>query len=798
MSPFSPRAWPRPSPLGPLVPLLFLLSSGLLLGVTSAPVQQGPSASPSSPPPHTTSSPAAPDTAVIRKAARAVQAGRVNQAIVHLSPLMQGTIPRHPRYGSAATWLGRAFAHRGDTTQARNVWLLGLRADRRGAEQPPPADAADAFLRATPPSVLRDSVRLATEVYLRLLRAMGHARTVAADTTLRRHAAQLALIAPDSVAASLSAYASAPSPAAPEGDLPDSTVAAAATQARHWLRAQDPVLATTGNERIAEHLIRIWRAERSYRWAHRPSGLDDRGEILVRYGLPEEKFSVGKDAVPERYWEEKIDQGAIDDKDVDPGGADYLFGGKKLPSLATALQMLDVGPGGFPAAENEVWVYRTLTPAIHFIFVRRPQRAGYPYLEGTARDLLPFSGRLSAKPNLSQKSINYPVTTPSSPQSFLFQDAEWKAYFTLYLKLYSQLMPADPRYGARYDRLLSYDRVSDGPGDVFMNVQMGQNRAENRRMQREQAEAPTQRTRARPTHSSMPVAVRSARFLNENGTTRTEVYWSVRTDSLRPSQDWMDNAMRLGAEPSGTYVIRATGVIRGVALRPEAKAQTLDTLSVSDVNNRDRLAPRSLILRGPASRRRVSLEWMQRSIDAGGGQGPMVHYTTRQLGPRPALPTDTTTGTMSDLRLLSVPERGAVLPETDAEIRRRVIPFRRVATDRRIALNFEIYRLAFGPADRTRYTVEYSASYERDKGGLAGLFGATESSQTSTSSTYEGSRRRTQEFILLGLDNLGEIAEPTPVTVTVRVTDEVTEQTHERTLSLTLVPSTSLRADDLE
>jgi hypothetical protein len=704
---------------------------------------------------------------------------------------MQGTIPRHPEYGSAATWLGRAFAHRGDTTQARNVWLLGLRRDRRAADQPPAADAADAFLRSYPPSAVRDSIGLATEVYFRLLQAMGTATTTAADTALRRHAAQLALIVPDSIAAPLEAYAAPPAETTPSNGAPDSTVAVAATEARRWLRAQDPVLASPANERVAEHLIRVWKAERSHRWAQRPSGLDDRGETLVRYGLPDEMFSVGDDASPHQIVDGSFNRGETGAKNVGAAGPNFLFGGTRIPSLATALQMLNVGVGGFPAAKNEVWVYRTLTPEIHFIFVRRPKKEGSPFLEGTARDLLPFSARLPAAPNLSRRSINYPVSGPNSAQSFLFQGADWKAYFTLYLELYSQLLPADGRYGARYDRLLNYNPNIDGRGGKFINVQMAQNRAENRQMQREQAEAPPQQSRAQPVHASMPVAVRSARFLTEDGTTRTEVYWSVRTDSLRPSQDWMDNAMRLGAEPSGTYAIRATGVLRGATRRPVAKAQGVDTLSLAEVNDQQRLAPRTLVLRGSAPRRRISLEWVQRSIEIDGGQGPLVHYTTRQIGPRPALAPDSTALAMSDLRPLSLPEGEAALPETSAEIRRRVIPFRRVAAGRRIGLNFEVYGLAFGPDDRTRYTVEYTTTFEREEDGLTGLFGATETQQTSTSSTYEGSRRRTEEIILLALDNLEGIGAPTPVTVTIRVTDEVTGRTRERTLSLTLVPAST-------
>lgn len=690
----------------------------------------------------------------VEKGARAVRAGQYERAILHLGPLAhESPISRHPTYGSAATWLGRAFLGRGNTTQARNVWLLGLRGDRRAKGQSPPADAADAYLRSLSPSDLRDSPGLATEVFFRLLLAMGASETATADTTLRRHAAQLALIVPDSMAGPLSAYASPDTSVKKAAPASREVLGRVAAEVRRWFEAQDPILGTDVNERVVEHLVRVRTAQQKYSWRGRPSGLDDRGETYVRYGPPERSMSVTREAT----------------SSVSIGG-DGFNDPILLPRLRVALNKLFVPRLGFPAAENEAWAYPELEPPLHFIFVKS-EREGKPYLEGTAQDLLPFEVRRSPRRD------------------------ESAAHLAVYNEVYRQLSRLDRRYANRHSRILSYSALSDGSLRTFASFLTSQGKAEDWQIQREQKEAPKQKTQADLSHPSMPVAVRTARFLEEDGTTRTEVYWGIRPDSLDPPSGWLDNSMKLGFEPSGSYLVQATGVLRARSLRTESKATRLDTVSVQDVAEGTSLSPPPLVLRegdgAPADSHWVALEWTQRAIGTDGQPGFYVHASDKTLGPQPALSADPGGLEMSDVRLVSMPEEGTTLPESEAATRRRTVPFGRIKADGPIVLNFEVYHLAFGPEDRTRYTVEYTADYETEAGGLAGLFGATEQQSTSTSSTYRGSERRTSEYNLLELSEMEGLSGPTPVTITVRVTDEVTGRSAERSISFTLVPPTS-------
>jgi hypothetical protein len=103
-----------------------------------------------------------------------------------------------------------------------------------------------------------------------------------------------------------------------------------------------------------------------------------------------------------------------------------------------------------------------------------------------------------------------------------------------------------------------------------------------------------------------------------------------------------------------------------------------------------------------------------------------------------------------------------------------------------VALYFEVCHLGIGSNDRTRYTVEYEVYRETERGGPARLFEGDQEQRTATEATYESRDRTAREYVLLDLKKvpLGRSGE---MTVTVRVTDEVTGQQVERAVGFAVV-----------
>ncbi|MCY4158770.1 MAG: GWxTD domain-containing protein [Bacteroidetes bacterium] len=117
-----------------------------------------------------------------------------------------------------------------------------------------------------------------------------------------------------------------------------------------WWRQQDPLPATFDNERIEEHLYRVYYAERNYAYNKDSLGVDDRGRIFVRFGKP---------------WRETV-----------------------ISLLNPRLQIL---PIEYRLPRNELWVYRGIHDDAHFLFVQTSRRR--PYRVTTSESLIPSNLR---------------------------------------------------------------------------------------------------------------------------------------------------------------------------------------------------------------------------------------------------------------------------------------------------------------------------------------------------------------------------------------------------------------------
>lgn len=103
-----------------------------------------------------------------------------------------------------------------------------------------------------------------------------------------------------------------------------------------WWHRQDPLPATLHNERLEEHLYRVYYAKRHYVSSRDALGIDDRGRIYIRLGDPFRQTSV---------------------------------------RLRTAGLRMQPYEGTLP--RNEIWVYRGIHDDAHYLFIQQSRRRAY-------------------------------------------------------------------------------------------------------------------------------------------------------------------------------------------------------------------------------------------------------------------------------------------------------------------------------------------------------------------------------------------------------------------------------------
>ncbi|MXZ04780.1 MAG: GWxTD domain-containing protein [Rhodothermaceae bacterium] len=157
---------------------------------------------------------------------------------------------------------------------------------------------------------------------------------------LVRHLHWIALITPEESPISQSVQALI----SDEGTPDDATAIVS------WWHQQDPLPATLYNERVEEHLYRVYHAQREYAHQRDPLGVDDRGRIFVRLGRP---------------WREAVIN-------------------LQNPRLMTL-------PLEFRLPRNEIWVYRNIHDDAHYLFVQLSRRR--PFRIDTPDALIPLNLR---------------------------------------------------------------------------------------------------------------------------------------------------------------------------------------------------------------------------------------------------------------------------------------------------------------------------------------------------------------------------------------------------------------------
>lgn len=688
----------------------------------------------------------------VGEAERLLESERPGEAVRLLRPLFRDdTLMADPDRGSVAFWLGRAYAEDGRPKKARRTWRQSLHALRAAGGFDPLL--SDAYLRSLTPAQVRGERLYAVDVYRSLLGQVGPGPSAPVRSVYRRRVAQLAPMMSDSLLGRLIEQETSAKPSAwtfrPRAG-------AALTD---WWRELDPLPATEVNERLEEHLTRLVHAQTQYSCSGRPAGLDDRGIVYVRFGDP-------------------FKQRNLDYRGGNFATEVFRFG-------------VDVRSSSFP--KSKIWLYPHIDHSGYYVFAEADTSNCFSIAR--ANDLLP--SQLRQRRPETERGLNIAYSALIAMRAIY---RELALYHIDFASRYSEIadyaawqqMKATSAIAAEagssdYQGAMGEQSVTVGAGvgqtrRVFENPTMGyefpnafvdrmvsRGKSADRAAARERKKAmPRQYSTLLDGAARLPVSLRTARFLNPDGTTRTEVYWGVRASALEIEE----------GENPGRSMITFSATRYDGRHEPQARKHRRYEVAAPSDMSRPGLAPPPVTLGGASGPYHLGLQWEQFELwqvdslsGAKQGLGPRRRLTTMQAEAMKPLRARGTGVEMSDVKVMTLPDTSASTLASPLE-HARPYPFRRLTSERPLLLSFEVYHLTYGPEDRTRYTVAYEAEGTTRRGGWRNPFQGPETQRTSTEMTAEGTSRRTEETMLLDLSELSR-DRLQDLEVTVRVTDEV-------------------------
>lgn len=678
----------------------------------------------------------------LAKGAEAVKTGDQKRAVELLEPVFVKT-PSYAdsTHGPAAYWLGRALEG-GDTDKARSVLRSGVLVMRARDRLSP--RLVDAFIHRVFADQDETNYGLAEKMYRRMLRKLGReaaAKNSGERNVLAQNLRHLALILPDDV----KQEAGLPSTIREIG--PESVTSVDGPTLLTWWRGQDPVPATNVNERLRTHLRRVAHAREEYAHPERPQlGFDERGEIYVRLGPPDHTVEVN------------FDETRLTEMMTSPGG-------------------VMVNMSDFP--KNEFWSYGDYDRRTYYIFVEKKE--GDPFTTGTIEDMLP--SQLQTGFTSGQGGTGLAM----DPQKARGTDRTIKAMATL-RTIYRQYAPFHPDMAARHDQVAN--KLSQfQTGMVAPHERAGETFAQKTRAETQNQDAIAEMRRKKHTPQQLgerrektepfDVAVRTARFLNEDGTTRTDVTWAPTAGAFLPGEEQKERLANNGHEELGDYLVRFTAVQKTPDYRNRAVGKEHIRIRGGDVTETGTIPARTFRTeQGDSTLYHLGLQWDQYLLDSEANEmGPKVKMATTQQDSLRPLRREESVLEMSDLKPMMMPEGRRALEAA------KPYPFQAIYPSAPLALYFEVYHLPFNASDRTEYTVEYEIQGVKERGAIMEFVRGKNEEQTTVSTTHQGSSRKAEEYILL---DLSKWEGGNDLSVTVRVTDETTGQEVERSVDFRL------------
>ena len=489
-------------------------------------------------------------------------------------------------------------------------------------------------------------------------------------------------------------------------------------------RAVDNLLAGKGGD--TETIVRWWRRSDTLPASANNERLQ---EHLSRIAYARENYAYPDDR-----------------RGVDDRGEVYIRLG--APSRNQVIKLSSAGvwlnPNSAKIPDNDFWVYRQIDKDAHYLFVRPSRRQ--PYQIATSEELLPRELIASRR----HVGLLIPIME----------------------EVFAQLALSHPHYGTTYDALNSYMNIpgySGGTAYQFVRRLRNKIRLDDQAYERNRPfYVPAAFSNTLGDTAPLSPSIRWARFLEDDGTTRVEVYWGLRSSDLVPDRRRVRRLEREGHARTSRYLITFFAAHQSedfVTRVVDAQHFSVSTTLVQGLRSQEW----STAVSEPLTH--LAFQWEQRwaNLQADGSVSPgaALKIGTHRLDSLRLLSSAPGTLELSDIKPLSMP---LGVPAEDATI----YPFDTLSHHTPLALHFEIYHLTYGADDRARYSVEYrvESADDPDRVPLA------------VQSSYTSESRRTAEHISLDLSTWDTRG---PLRITVRVTDEVAGAAVERTIRFTFV-----------